>query len=189
MWLLMFLIGPAAVGLTRGLGASRRERPAPASAPSAAEPDADVGPAHPSPATAGSRLPRLVVPALTLALMTVAVLTVAGRGATLGGPTEAVATIASVARGGVVLAPEPLVEDLAAGGVTVWASNPIDAFRQEDQAAYLDVWLGHDGGLRAIAGSDVVVVVPGSPAARLAAGAGCAEAARTAVHLVLRCPR
>ena len=187
MWLLMFLIGPAAVGLTRAVRSWRQARTTPS--PTGPQPDADPASAVTAQSNSGTRMTRLVVPALTVALIAVATLTVLGRSASLGGPRAAVATIASVADGGVVLAPEPLVEELAAAHVTVWASNPIDAFRPEDQAAYLDVWLGDEGGRRAIAGSDVVVVVPGSPAARLAAGAGCAEAARTAVHLVLRCPR
>ena len=118
---------------------------------------------------------RLLIRGLTLGLAGIAMFTMAGRASALAGPVEAVHTISSLAGDRVVLAPEPLAEDLAAAGVTVWVSNPIDAFRPEDQAAYLDVWLGREGGRRAIAASDVVVATPGSPAHRLAVSAGCSE--------------
>ncbi len=49
-----------------------------------------------------------------------------------------VASVKAVAQGRVVLADEPVVESLAAEGVRVWMSNPIDAFNRTDQAAYLD---------------------------------------------------
>ncbi len=53
-------------------------------------------------------------------------------------PPGLVAAVAEVAADRAVLAPEPLVERLAAEGLTVWLSNPIDAFSRADQAAYLD---------------------------------------------------
>ena len=60
MWLLMFLIGPAAVGLIRAVGASRRARPTtpPSTPPSAPEPGRRRGHGAPvacRPAARGSR--------------------------------------------------------------------------------------------------------------------------------------
>ena len=49
----------------------------------------------------------------------------------------------------------------------LWAGNPLDAFRHEDQAAYLDFLDGDDGALRAIRASDVVVAREGSAQADL----------------------
>jgi hypothetical protein len=66
-----------------------------------------------------------------------------------------------------VLAPEPLVERLAASGVTVWVSNPIDAFSAADQVAYLDFLDGRPGGRRALDAVRVVVVEAGSDPERL----------------------
>jgi hypothetical protein len=71
-----------------------------------------------------------------------------------------------------VLAPEPLVESLAVAGVTVWLSDPVDAFDRVDQAAYLDFLEGAPSGERAIDASDLVVVQEGSPAQRLVRRAG-----------------
>lgn len=64
----------------------------------------------------------------------------------------------------VVLAPAPLVESLAASGVTVWAGNPLDAFAPEVQIAYLDFLAGEPGMALAVEGSDLVVVVEGGDA-------------------------
>lgn len=189
MWLLLLLVGPSAVGLTR-LAVGRR----PARAAEASPGDASPRPAPTRPGAVPrsvrrARVTRTVVPAAALALAAVSVVTLAGRSTVLAGPTDAVVAIAAAARGGVVLAPEPLAEDLAAGGVTVWMSNPIDAFDRVDQAAYLDVWLGRDGGRRALAAADVVVVTPGSPAHGLATQDGCHEVSRTGSLLVLACDR
>ena len=70
-----------------------------------------------------------------------------------------------------VLAPEPLAESLALEGVTVWAADPIDAFAPEDQRAFLDFLDGGDEAMRAVDGSDAVVVEDDSDAAELMAGA------------------
>ena len=69
----------------------------------------------------------------------------------------------------VVLAPEPLAESLALEGVTVWAADPIDAFAPEDQRAFLDFLEGGDEAVRAVDGSDAVVVEDDSDAAELMA--------------------
>lgn len=179
MWLLLFLLGPGAVGLSRTKGQTAEATDAQGGSPAWA----DKGPVESRPRT------RLLIPALTFSLAAVAAITLLGRGAALGGPVEAVATIKSLAGHRVVLAPEPLAEDLAAAGVTVWASNPIDAFQPEDQAAYLDVWLGRDGGRRAIVGSSLVVAAPSSPAHRLAVSTGCTEVGQAADLSVLDCAR
>jgi hypothetical protein len=69
----------------------------------------------------------------------------------------------------VVLAPEPLAESLAVAGVTVWAADPIDAFAPEDQRAFLDFLEGGDEAVRAVDGSNAVVVEDDSDAAELMA--------------------
>jgi hypothetical protein len=180
MWLLLFLVAPGALGLSqlaRGGSAAADQSPC-------------VSPTADDSTTKRQRGGmRLLVRGLTLGLAAVAMVTLLGREVALGGPVETVRAISALAAGRVVLAPEPLAEDLAAAGVTVWASNPIDAFEPEDQAAYLDVWLGRDGGQRAIAASDLIVAVPGSPAFRLAASASCSEVARSAGFAVLECRR
>jgi hypothetical protein len=65
---------------------------------------------------------------------------------------------------GVVLATEPGVEQLAADGLTVWVSDPIDAFAPADQATYLDFLAGDPAGRRAWDSADVVAVEKGRPA-------------------------
>ncbi len=124
---------------------------------------ADDAPGGPAPTRA--RVPVLVGSALALA---VAVPVAASRGDdVLGARPEVVAAVVAVAGDGVVLAPAPLSESLAVAGVRLWAGNPLDAFRHEDQAAYLDFLDGRAGAGRALAAADVVVVQPGSVAQAL----------------------
>ncbi|CUR60143.1 conserved membrane hypothetical protein [metagenome] len=78
--------------------------------------------------------------------------------AVLGARSEVVDTVAEVAGDRVVLAPAPLSEALAVAGVRLWASNPLDAFGHDDQAAYLDFLDGRPGGRAAVERVDVVVV-------------------------------
>ena len=177
MWLLMFLLGPAATGLTRAAARSK--------VPTASLSPHDVSESRPHPAEHPSG--RWLVAALTFALAGVSAVAIASRAESLNGPSRVVASIKALAGSQVVLAPEPLVEDLAAAGVTVWVSNPIDAFLPEDQAAYLDVWLGRDSGRRAIEASDVVVARLGSPALTLASSTGCIEVGRATDFAVLTC--
>lgn len=82
------------------------------------------------------------------------------------GSPELVNAVKSAAQGQTVLADEPVVESLAAEGVRIWLSNPIDAFQQSDQAAYLDFASGTvTGNSRALVDAAVVVVVrTGGPA-------------------------
>ncbi len=82
-------------------------------------------------------------------------------------PAGLVPAVRELARGSAVLAPEPLVERLAADGVRVWIGNPIDAFPGADQTAYLDFLDGLPGGRAALARVDVVVVESGSAPERL----------------------
>jgi hypothetical protein len=70
--------------------------------------------------------------------------------------------VEQTARGRVVLADEPLAESLAADGITVWLSNPIDAFGPSDQAAFLDFLSG--SGVAALDRVDVVAVRTSSSA-------------------------
>ena len=60
--------------------------------------------------------------------------------------------------------PEPEVESLAVNGVRVWLSNPLDAFAQADQRAYLDFMAGRPGMSAAVDASGAVLVRPGAPA-------------------------
>lgn len=89
----------------------------------------------------------------------------------------------------IVLAPEPLVEALAASGVRVWASNPIDAFSREDQGAYLDFLTGAGrSDSRALSTSEIVVAKIGSPAALLAARAGFVVTGQSGEYALMRRP-
>jgi hypothetical protein len=62
------------------------------------------------------------------------------------------------------------VESLAAEGVRIWLSNPIDAFSRPDQAAYLDFVSGTSTGnsQALLNAAEVVVVRTGGPADGLA---------------------
>lgn len=72
-----------------------------------------------------------------------------------------------------VLAPEPLAESLAAGGVRVWMSNPLDAFSASDQAAFLAFLAGDlRGAVPALQATDYVVVEAGSAPAHVAIQSG-----------------
>ena len=78
---------------------------------------------------------------------------------------SAVPEIRALAAGRTVLATEPAAETLAQGGVRIWASNPIDAFTQPVQAAYLD-FLGTGNIGPVVSGLGLVVAQTGSPAAK-----------------------
>jgi hypothetical protein len=82
------------------------------------------------------------------------------------GNPDLIAVTKQVAQGRVVLADEPVAESLAAEGVRIWMSNPVDAFRQNDQAAYLDFVSGAvNGNSQGLLDAAVVVVVrTGGPA-------------------------
>jgi hypothetical protein len=84
-----------------------------------------------------------------------------------------VAAAARAAGGRVVLAPEPLSEELAAAGATVWVSNPLDAFGSRDQSAYL-AFLRADanGATRALEQAEVVIAQRGSGQQAVAVAAG-----------------
>jgi hypothetical protein len=81
------------------------------------------------------------------------------RGPTILPPgTAVVPSVAGVVAGRPVLAPEPIAESLAVAGVPVWVSNPLDAFKRADQAAYLDFLAGGAGARRALNAVDIVLV-------------------------------
>lgn len=136
LWLLLFCAAPAAAGLTsqRPFRGAPRQR-APAWFP---------------------------VVLLSLGLCAATVLSL--QRASDIGPVSADATVGVVklAAGGVLLAPEPAAESFAAGGATVWLANPIDAFEQSDQAAYLDFLAGGPQASRAVASADLVVAYEGT---------------------------
>lgn len=134
VWLLVLLVV---------VGAARRDRPD----------EADDAPAGGRPAAVTSTL--LIAGVAVLVALPVALL----RGeAVLGARSEVVATVAEVAGDRVVLAQAPLSEALAVAGVRLWATNPLDAFGHDDQAAYLDFLDGRAGGRAAVEQADVVVV-------------------------------
>lgn len=117
--------------------------------------------------------PRGWAPAILIAsLATMVAVTLAGlRGDdVLGASPDEVAALGELADGGVVLAPAPLAESLAAAGVRLWAGNPLDAFRHDDQAVYLDFLEGRSGMAPAVAASDLVVTRTGSDAEGVVAG-------------------
>lgn len=142
LWLLLLVAAPAAAQLTRLRGAGQ-VRPYRGSVRGGRGRAAVVAPA------AGA-----LVAAVLVAVV------VAGRGATAltGVDPALVRSVQEVSDGGVVLAEEPLVELLAARGVRVWVSDPLDAFTSRDQAAYLDFLAGAPGARRALDHADVVVV-------------------------------
>ena len=94
-----------------------------------------------------------------------------------------VATVRAVADGRPVLADEPLAETLAQAGLTVWASNPIDAFPREVQAQFLDFL--HDGAVPAAASDVDVAVVKDELLPGVLAGGGWVETARSGGYVVL----
>lgn len=142
VWLLMVLSLPAAAGLAR-LTARRR---------TSGRPEAGTSPLR----------PMLAVTGVLMVLAGPAVL--ATRSSSLSPVDPAVVQLVSrYAQGQVVLAPEPLAEWLAADGLTVWASDPIDAFSPADQRAYLAFVGGQGSWARAADGSGVVVLGPGGP--------------------------
>jgi hypothetical protein len=96
-------------------------------------------------------------------------------------------SVAAATSGQSVLAAEPLSESLAAAGATVWASNPLDAFAQHDQAAYLAFLRGDTVGARdALEAADVVVALPGSAQARLALGSGFSASGTVGPYTLFR---
>jgi hypothetical protein len=129
----------------------------------AAVPAAGTGPTA-VPRERWARRPVAVVAAVSMVL---AVTVVGWRGDSVAGVDPAVVeAVVTEAGDDVVLAPAPLVESLAARGVTVWAGNPLDAFTPEAQRAYLDFIAGKPGMEPAVEGSDLVVVVEDSASDR-----------------------
>ncbi|WP_460627878.1 hypothetical protein [Intrasporangium mesophilum] len=101
-------------------------------------------------------------------------------------PATLVDSVASQSTGMTVLAPGSLAEDLAAGGVRVWMSNPIDAFDRSDQADYLDYWHGVETASRVLEHVDVVVARTGSEGARLAMEHGFDAVAKADGYVVMK---
>ncbi|SED35448.1 hypothetical protein SAMN04489844_4241 [Nocardioides exalbidus] len=126
-----------------------------------------VATAQPAPGTAPAPARAAGVAGVVagLALVVAVPITVARGDDVLGarpGTVAAVARVADSTPGGVVLAPAPLSESLAVGGVRLWAGNPLDAFSQADQTSLLDFYYGRAGAQAAVEASDVVVVMEGS---------------------------
>lgn len=120
--------------------------------------------------SAGVEAPPVLVPAFMCLLAVASALpSLVARGPAVWPDDPAlVQAVARVAGDRVVLAPEPLAESLAVEGVTVWVSDPLDAFRAIDQAAYLDFLQGSGpGAVRALADAGVVVVRAGTASEQL----------------------
>jgi hypothetical protein len=167
VWLLLFCAAPAAVGLGRACAARR-------------------GAARASAMTRGRRYVSVVF-ATVMVVSAGSVL--ASRARSLRADEADASVIRSLAAGRVVLAPEPLAEALAAAGVRVWLSNPIDAFSRYDQSAYLDFLAGHGPAAeRALSAADVVVATPGSSSAQLAISTGFTRIAHVGTFDVLDRP-
>lgn len=161
VWLLLFLIVPAATALQSADGSRLGWRP-----PSV----------------------RLTAAVSILALGLSAVILTVRAPAFHAADSEADAITRATA-GDVVLAPEPLVESLAAAGASVWASNPLDAFSPPDQAGYLAFVKGaSDGAQRAFSAADVVVAVSDTPPARLALSKGFTRITRSGPYILMRRP-
>jgi hypothetical protein len=106
------------------------------------------------------------------------------RGAQVGPPGAAVvAMVRDVADGRPVLADEPLAETLAQAGLTVWATNPIDAFPREVQGQFLDFL--HDGRIPPDASDVDVAVVRDDLLPEVLGGGGWVETARADGYVVL----
>lgn len=97
-----------------------------------------------------------------------------------------VALAADAAGGRVVLAPEPLSEQLAAAGARVWVSNPLDAFDGPDQSAYL-AFLRGDGpaASRAFEAAGVIITAAASDDLALYREHGYTKARQVGSLLVL----
>lgn len=141
---------------------------------------------HPAGAFGWQRptLARVVsVGSLALALVAAGGILAARGPSQVGAPGMSVAALTrDLSNGRPVLADEPLAETLAQQGLTVWASNPIDAFPREVQGAYLDFL--HDGTVPNDAAVDLVVAKTGT-ADRLAGSGGWLEVARVPGYVVL----
>ncbi len=146
VWLVLLAAPPAAAGWS----ALRRGR---------AGRHGSFGPGRPVRAPSRRRAAAVTV---VLALLTAGLLL--SRRDAFSSSDPVVSTVHRVAGSRVVLAPEPLAESLAVAGVTLWMSNPIDAFSPADQAAYLDFVSGSGpSARRAIDAARVVVARSGSP--------------------------
>jgi len=166
IWLSMFAVAPAAAGLTtlarRRSGARSDSRPA--------------GPL------------RAVALVSTFAMVCLSAALLVLRYPAFAADVANARTIARLAAGRTVMAPEPLAESLAADGARVWIADPLDAFSATDQDAYLAFLAGHGRQAdRALDAADLVVVVHGSPAAALAREHGFAPMTTVAGYdLVVR---
>jgi hypothetical protein len=173
VWLLLFLAGSAAAS-----SASRIE-PGPAAEPGRG----------PLPRRAGASGVGVGSAVVVLVGVLVASAILAVRAPGLHRHDLDVAAAARAAAGRVVLAPEPLSEELAAAGATVWVSNPLDAFGSGDQAAYL-AFLRADAtaAARALEQADVVIALDGSSQALLALAHGYRATTRVGPYEVLAQP-
>lgn len=85
-----------------------------------------------------SNMPSLVVVSVAVIVAVAAAVAVAPKSAGKAQQDLVAARVASqITPMATAVAPSPLAEELAQHGVTLWAANPIDAFPQDRQTAYL----------------------------------------------------
>ncbi len=129
IWLLFLLSAPAAVGLTKGFARLTEAR-----AGRGFEASETAG----GQGGSGRKSARPAWSLFAVALFIVGTAAAATRPRPIAQVDSAdVAAITAIAGSRVVLAPEPLVEALAVAGVRVWVADPLDAFSNGDQQAYL----------------------------------------------------
>lgn len=159
VWLLLFLMIPAAAGMTKNsVGAEHTRQPS-----------------------------RRLVAAAVVACFVGSTALMIVRAPSFRAADEQSTRIAEMTRGEAVLATEPLAESLAAAGATVWMSNPLDAFIPADQTAYLAFMKGDAVGARsALLSADVVVTLPRTAQSRAALLGGYAPTATVGPYIVMR---
>jgi hypothetical protein len=137
----------------------------------------------------GAGRSRVVLPA-AVALVALVLVGLVHGPRQLGARDDVLGRALADADGTPVLATDILAEQVALAGGRVWIGNPIDAFSRRSQRLYLDWLQGRPAGDAALAhGPRVVLVLPGSAAAkRLARTGRLREVARDA-RAVLYEPR
>jgi hypothetical protein len=111
----------------------------------------------------------LMLPIATLSVAIIAFSVAAGP-VRSGVSGHIIARALAIAHGTPILAPDVDAEQIALAGGRVWLSNPLEAFSDHDQAAYIDWLQGRASGRGALAGGvDVALVGRGDDTARLMA--------------------
>lgn len=162
VWLLLFLAAPAAAHITR------------------------LAPTLMGRTARGPHLTWLLGVPLAIVTAMLVTLTLSGRAEAFTADKRLAHAVRDVVGDGVVLAPEPLAESLAASGVRVWMSNPLDAFSRGDQSAYLAFVSGDlANAKKALEATEFVVAETGSAQAVLATRTGFVVKLQIDGHVVM----